>query len=55
MNTDDFDLHRTLLAAIAERVDALQEEIALLRLNMELTRARMETAKRIFDNTQESE
>lgn len=55
MNTDDFDLHRDQLASIADRVTVLQEEIALLQLNMELTRKRWETAARIFDNAQEAQ
>lgn len=52
---DDFDRDRDWLIDVAERVAALQEEVALLRLNMELTRARLETAVRIFENAQETE
>ena len=52
---DDFDLHRDQLDSLAERVTALQEEIALLRLNVLLSRERIETAARIFDNAQEAQ
>ena len=55
MNPDDFDLHRDQLDSLAERVTALQEEIDLLRLNALLSRERLETAARIFDNAQEAQ
>lgn len=52
---DDFDRYRDQLRDLADRVMALQEEVALLQLNAQLARERIDTAARIFDNAQETE
>jgi hypothetical protein len=55
IDIDDFDLYRARLTALADEVTALQEAIALLCLNAELSHKRLETAARIFENAQEAE
>lgn len=51
---NDLDLYRARLTALANEVTALQEAVALLRLNMEMTDKRLETAARIFDTAKEA-